>query len=293
MTPAYRNSLALLLVAALLVRLAAGWVWQSRLDGRFGMGDSESYWSLAQTIAEGKPYEYGADHARVFRTPGYPMLLAPIIRLAGDGRSGVLLARAEAALLGVLAVLAVWWLTRLLFDDRAALLAAAMATFYPGAIAGQHAPLERGPVLPADVAATGVLDHGLACGRADGKRRSMDFAAGWRPGRPRLMRPSWLLFTPLAAGVGILAGLVSLTRDSLTVKRPSRHFEIAGWMILGLVVAMLPWWVRNARRHRPLRAHHASGRRQPVRRPESRRHRGQQHGLRAAVRGPAAASIRR
>ena len=31
------------------------------------------------------------------------------------------------------------------------------------------------------------------------------------------------------------------------MKTPSRHFEIAGWMILGLTVAMLPWWVRNAR----------------------------------------------
>ena len=55
---------------------------------------------LAWTIAEGKPYEYGPEHARVFRTPGYPLLLAPILRLAGDGQSAVLLARAEAALLG-------------------------------------------------------------------------------------------------------------------------------------------------------------------------------------------------
>src|SRR3972149_3292866 len=121
MTPAFRNCLALLLVIALVARLAAGWAWQSRLDGRFGMGDSESYWTLGLAIAEGKPYECGAQHARVFRTPGYPLLLTPILSLLGDSRSAILLARAEAALLGTLAVAAVWWLTRLLFDQQAAL----------------------------------------------------------------------------------------------------------------------------------------------------------------------------
>jgi hypothetical protein len=262
MSPAYRNSLALLLVAALLVRLAAGWFWQSRLDGRFGMGDSESYWLLAQTIAEAKPYVYGADHARVFRTPGYPVLLAPIIRLAGDGRSGVLLARAEAALLGVLAVLALWWLTRLLFDDRAALLAAAMATFYPGAIVASMLVLSEAPFCPLLLL---QLAFWIMAWRAASRRQTAIYAfcGGLAAGVATLMRPSWLPFTPLAAGVGMLAGLISRARNSplpqagegpgvrvagsATASQLSRHFEIAGWMILGLVVAMLPWWVRNAR----------------------------------------------
>ncbi len=144
------RQLGALLIVAFALRLAAGWAWQSRIDqhvgqvgnlshnavgnlshGRFGMGDSESYWTLATAIAAGQPYQCGPEHARVFRTPGYPLLLAPIIRLADDRRDAVLLARAEAALLGTLAVLGVWWLTRLLFDPRTALLAAALATFYP------------------------------------------------------------------------------------------------------------------------------------------------------------------
>ena len=120
MSTASRNSLVLILALGFALRLGAGWAWQSRLDGqRFAMGDSDSYWTLGRAIAEGKPYEYGSDHARVFRTPGYPLLLAPISWLLGDTRNAVLLARAEAALLGTLAVAAVWWLTRLLFDDRA------------------------------------------------------------------------------------------------------------------------------------------------------------------------------
>ncbi len=154
--PSWRQ-LALLLAIAFAVRLAAGWIWQSRLGDRFGLGDTESYWNLAQSIAAGRPYEVGADHAQVFRTPGYPILLAPILWLEGDRstfsadglspnsvlspkngpvpgwsantRTAVLLARAEAALLGTLAVLALWWLARLLFDDRTAMLAAVLATF--------------------------------------------------------------------------------------------------------------------------------------------------------------------
>ena len=127
--PSWRP-LAVLLVLAFLLRLAAGWAWQSRLGDDFAMGDTESYWRLGKAIARGEPYELGDTHARVFRTPGYPVLLAPIFWATDDHRTAVLLARAEAALLATLAVLGVWGLTRLLFDDRAAILAAVLATFY-------------------------------------------------------------------------------------------------------------------------------------------------------------------
>jgi hypothetical protein len=270
MAPAYRNSLALLLLAALAVRLAAGWWWQSRLDGRFGMGDSDSYWMLAQTIAEGQPYEYGENHARVFRTPGYPLLLAPVVKLAGDGRGGVLLARAEAAVLGVLAVLSVWWLARLLFDDRAALLAAAMASFYPGAIAASVLVLSEAPFCPLVVVQLALWTKAW---RTADRRQAAIYACGGglAAGVATLMRPSWLLFTPLAAGAGMLAAIVSGWRINRSQRGPrhrnggafgsgavgadgagtrygkfSRHFRITCWMLAGLIVAMLPWWVRNA-----------------------------------------------
>ena len=160
----------------------------------------------ASDIAEGRPYEYGPEHARVFRTPGYPLLLAPILRLVGDNQTAVLLARAEAALLGVLAVAGVWWLTRLLFDDRAALLAAALATFYPGAIALSALILSEGPFCPLDVAATCPLDRRLEA-RTPAKTTLLGFCGGLAAGAATLMRPSWLLFTPLAAVVELLLAL--------------------------------------------------------------------------------------
>jgi 4-amino-4-deoxy-L-arabinose transferase-like glycosyltransferase len=237
MTPVYRYSLALLLLIAMLARLAAGWAWQSRLDGRFGMGDSDSYWTLGLDIANGRPYEYGAEHARVFRTPGYPLLLAPVVWLVGDNQNAVLLARAEAALLGVLAVAAVWWLTRLLFDDRAALLAAALATFYPGAIALSALILSEAPFCPLMLL---QLAFWTVAWRAPTPKQTTIFAffGGLAAGAATLMRPSWLLFTPLAAGVELLVGMAT--------KRSLRHGTMSFCMMLGLVAAMLPWWIRNA-----------------------------------------------
>ena len=52
------------------------------------MGDSDSYWSLALTVAQGKPYEYGVEPLSHLRTPGYPILLSPIAWCFGDSPNG-------------------------------------------------------------------------------------------------------------------------------------------------------------------------------------------------------------
>jgi 4-amino-4-deoxy-L-arabinose transferase-like glycosyltransferase len=170
------------------------------------------------------------------------LLLAPILRLAGDGCSGVLLARAEAALMGVLAVAAVWWLTRLLFDDRAALLAAAVATFYPGAIVTSMLILSEAPFCPLMLLQLALW---TIAWRAPSRRQTTIYAfcGGLAAGAATLMRPSWLMFTPLAAAVGFLVTLISRKPPGAMLLR---HFEIGCWMMLGLSVAMLPWWARNA-----------------------------------------------
>jgi hypothetical protein len=264
------RQLVVLLAVAFALRLAAGWVWQSRLDGRFALGDSIGYWALAQTIATGQPYEFGHLHDYVFRTPGYPVLLAPIVRWVGDGPAGVLAARAEAALLGTLAVLGVWWLARLLFDDRAALLAAAIAAVYPGAIVLSVLVLSEAPFCPLLLLQLALW---TLAWNASGSRQTAgwSFSAGLAAGAATLMRPSWLLFTPFAVGVGVVVELLHIrpaapartrlasagTADPTTAShsndRPSyrrplniaRHAVIALWMFLGLAAAMAPWWIRN------------------------------------------------
>src|SRR5690606_550 len=125
--------------------------WQHRLGDRpFGFADSESYWVLGTRIAHGETFQFGED--RVFRTPGYPALLAGPIALFGDGWAGIAAARVEAALLGVLAVGGVWCWARMLFDDRTALFACALAAVYPGAISTSTFLLSEAPFCPLIIA---------------------------------------------------------------------------------------------------------------------------------------------
>ena len=234
------KQLALVLTVALALRLAAGWVWQAQLEGRFEFGDSRSYWTLAHSIASGGPYKYG--EARVFRTPGYPLLLAPVFLVAGEKpsvmsptRAQVMWARAQSALFGTLSVAGVWWLGRQLFDARVGLLAAAIAAVYPGAIAMGTLVLSEAPFCPLMLA---HLILWTAAWKAPSVRQAilLSVSAGLVAGGATLVRPSWLLFTPFAVVVGLTAG-----KDRL------RHLSIGAAMLAGLLVAMMPWWIRNAR----------------------------------------------
>lgn len=102
-------TLAGLLLVALVVRLFASAWWQSRLpEGqRFGFPDSDGYWELAEDIAAGRPYEYQSSEQRIFRTPGYPLLLGCTFRLLGpqaSPSSKMIAARLLSAVLGTISV---------------------------------------------------------------------------------------------------------------------------------------------------------------------------------------------
>lgn len=230
------KQLALLLGAALVLRLAAGWWWQSRLPDRFafGFGDSVSYWELARTIAEGQPYQYGSPDARVFRTPGYPFLLAPIFLVAGPNPP-VVWGRVLGAVLGTVAVAGVWWLARRLFGGRAGWIAGSVAAVYPGAIFTSALVLSEAPFCPLLIAQ--LILWTLAWQTTSRRQAAaLALAAGLVAGAATLVRPSWLLFTPGAAVLGLVLG------------RPrKRHLVLGAAMLAGLVAVMAPWWLRNAR----------------------------------------------
>ena len=226
------------LAIALVLRLATGWAWQSRIAGPFGLGDSDGYWTLGRCIANGEPYQYGSEDLRVFRMPGYPLLLAPILWLVGDNMAAILLARAEAALLGTLAVAMVWRIAKMLFDERVALLAAALAAVYPGAIALSSLLLSEAPFCPLMLLHLAIW---ITAWQAKDTRRAawLGLLGGVVAGATALMRPSWLLFVPFATLVGMALELKN--RPALM-----RHLVITSCMMLGLAAAMTPWWIRNA-----------------------------------------------
>ncbi len=251
--------LTVLLLAALGVRLAAAGWWQRRVGERFFFGDSESYWVLGRAIAHGSPYEFGSPDARVFRTPGYPLLLAPLFALGGDNPP-VVWARLLGAVLGTAAVGGVAWIAWRLFDSRAALVAAAFAAFEPGAVAmsvmvlsealfcplmvfqlalwtGVALSLPSSPFRPKTATGSVRASHrrwfagSLSVWQALGSA-----AAGLVAGAATLARPSWLLFTPAAILVSLIA-----SRERM------RHLAVGAIMLAGLAAAMTPWWVRNYR----------------------------------------------
>jgi len=227
------KQLAVILFVALVVRLGAAAWWQSRLEGKFAFGDSQSYWMLGKALAEGRPLEHGSPDVRVFRTPGYPALLAAMFRIVGPEPS-VFWARALSAGCGTLAVGGVWWLGNDLFGPKAGLLGATIAAMYPGAIATSILVLSEAPFCPLMLGQ--LILWNAAWTAPTGKRAGLlATAAGFVAGVATLVRPSWLLFTPFALGVAIL-----FTRS----KR--RHLALGTAMMAGFFVTMLPWWIRNA-----------------------------------------------
>jgi 4-amino-4-deoxy-L-arabinose transferase-like glycosyltransferase len=224
------------LVVALGVRLAAAAVWEHGAAGpdRFSFGDSLSYWDLAQQINAGAPYRYG--NAYIFRTPGYPLLLAAVFRVVGND-AAVIWGRALGACFGTAAVAMVYALAYRLFDVTTARLAAAVAAIYPGAIASSIFVLSEAPFCPLMLGQLVLMTVAWQC-RRNAPAAGWSLAAGAVAGAATLMRPSWLLFTPLAALLMLLI--------------PSRLGGPRRWtlpvvMLFGLVVTMTPWWIRNYR----------------------------------------------
>lgn len=232
----YRKLTILVLLASLGIRLGVGFRWQDRLPPgtKFGFPDSESYWMLAESVALGEPYQTNPDR-RVFRTPGYPLLLAGLFWMADD-EPPVMWARILNAVLGVVAVGGVVLLTGLLFDQKSALLAGVATAVYPGAISTSTFVLSEAPFCPFMLLHLALW---VMAWKATDKRGQAGLAvgSGVLAGVATLMRPSWLLFVPFAVGLALIGSR----------QQRVRHAWIGTWLVIGLVVAMSPWWIRNWR----------------------------------------------
>jgi 4-amino-4-deoxy-L-arabinose transferase-like glycosyltransferase len=230
----HRLVLTLLLTVAFAARLAGAFWWQAHLPQgtRFAFGDSLTYWALGQQLARGGPFQYGSPNASVFRTPGYPLLLAALFRVVGDDPP-VIWARGLGAVMGTLAVGSVYWLARQVFDPATGLASAGLAAVYPGAIATSVFVLSEAAFCPVMVA---QLAAWVACWQAADGRRACAWAvaAGVLAGLATLVRPSWLMFVPFGLAAAMFFG------------RPRRrHLGLGLVMLAGLAAAMSPWWIRN------------------------------------------------
>jgi 4-amino-4-deoxy-L-arabinose transferase-like glycosyltransferase len=160
-------------------------------------------------------------------------LLAPLFLASSE--PSVLGARLLGAALGPLAVLGVMGLGWQLFSLRVAILAGALGALYPGAIGTSIFVLSEAAFCPLLV---GQLICWTGACQASHRQRSLIWSAatGVVAGLATLVRPSWILFTPLAAGVALALG-----------GRWRRDLAIGATVLAALVLTLLPWWMRNLR----------------------------------------------
>ncbi len=221
---------------ALALRCGASVYWQNQQadQNAFAFGDSFSYWVLGHQIYLGEEYRFGGDNAMVARAPGFPLLIAGWHWLFA-GKPSVVSVRIMNSILGAFTVLVIGWFATLLFDRQVGLYAGILATIYPGAIAMSTLILSEGPFclfMALELVALYYCMLAPQCS-SSGRRRAAVFV-GINAAVAVLIRPSWLLYTPL-----VLFAICLFGKDRRV------HVSHALLAMLAFALVTTPWWVRN------------------------------------------------
>jgi 4-amino-4-deoxy-L-arabinose transferase-like glycosyltransferase len=257
-------SLALILELALGLRVIAADLVQIYVDHRAARAadpadrpicifpDTRFYWDLARTIREGTPYEvmYYSDIPHFsLRTPGYPLFLAGCQAMFGERALPV---RLVQAILGTLSVWLVFQLTREVAKpppERSGwtvpLAAALIAAVEPYTVFLSPLILSEAVFVPLMLASLWGMAAIWRGDDAVSGRRTLFIALGIGASLAAavLVRPSWALFVPLMLGVWIASGLSTVKLGQ--AGELARRLRVGGVVILGFMVVMSPWWVRN------------------------------------------------
>jgi 4-amino-4-deoxy-L-arabinose transferase-like glycosyltransferase len=273
--PGRLAALALVLETALALRvLAADAVdWFVRRGGNHPerlclFPDARIYWELARAIRAGGPYEiveWGDIPHFALRTPGYPLVLAACQAIFGERTLAV---RLVQAVLGTLCVYLVYSLVRQVVSDKRPelargslsdrsttagwlhpgtipLVAAILAAIHPYTVLLSPLILSEAvfePLMLTTLLGIAVLWSGPPAGaglRRDGwlelgNAVLVPLGTGVAAGAAILVRPSWALFLPV-----MLVAWVAAKRGD------RRVLGGAGLCLLGVVLALTPWWYRN------------------------------------------------
>lgn len=224
-----------LLLLAFVLRVGAAVYWhRSALpeNGFLRLGDSDGYWVLASHIARGEPYQYGSENASIFRAPMMPLLLSPMT-LIEDRSTAIFCARIVGAVLGTLSVYLVSLLAFRLAGRHAALAAALLTCLYPSAIGVSIIILSEMLFMPFMLTFLLLWSNTLRATTPKQQVR-LGLLTGIVGGLAILTRPSWLLFTPMVAVLGLALA-----------RRRMIHVQTIFLMGLGICIAMMPWWARN------------------------------------------------
>jgi hypothetical protein len=219
-----RQWLFLLIALSLALRIA----WAVAVSDRRPYADERAYVAHALRLAAGDGYVTADGQPTDFWPPGYPMALAAVLRATnGHPRSGIGL----QILLGIMTPVVVWLIGRRVSTEPVARVGALFMAVYPTHITYSALWLSEPMSAVAVLAATLLL-----VGDRDGPSAFPALAAGALFGMAALARP---LLLPLAAAVPLWL----LWRGH----GGRRAFERATLLLLGVLLVLGPWAVRNHR----------------------------------------------
>jgi 4-amino-4-deoxy-L-arabinose transferase-like glycosyltransferase len=239
-------ALAAILLLGLGLRVGEAW------DGRAPVFDAAAYAAIARHLDEGDGFTVGAKATQPSSdySPGLPLFVAGIYKVTGGVHER--LARLVLALLGALAPLFAYLLARRLSQPRvlcrpvgdkgqpvagravaAGLIAALAVAIYPATIE------YTGMLMTEPLAATLLAGAMLAIlWAADGDSPWRWLVPGLTLGALALVRPEYL-------AIGLLLAVLVFLRQRLHL--PWRRALVAAVVVvLGIVVVVAPWTVRNA-----------------------------------------------
>ena len=236
-------TITIVLGIALALRIAAAFGLQWYLDEKAGRpflipGDANGYWALGEQIANGEDYTVNDPPRRILRMPGFPLVLA----MAGGN---FLAARLLLAFVGTLACWWVYCLGKELLDEWIGVIAAALCAVSPAMIVFSVLILTETTFAAAMTFSLWRMarfwNRSIASNAEDGKSVPSQgrlaggaFVIGLTVALASYVRPSWLLFGPVFA-LAFYAKTRTLIRSSV----------VAGGVVAGIVVALVPWIVRN------------------------------------------------
>jgi 4-amino-4-deoxy-L-arabinose transferase-like glycosyltransferase len=245
---------ALVAIVLLGLGLRVGEAW----DGRAPVFDAAAYAAIARNLDEGHGFTVGAGATQPSSdySPGLPLFVAGIYKVTGGVHER--LARLVLALLGTLAVVFTYLIARRLAQpldigspegDKglrvagdgaipgravvAALIAALVVAIYPATIE------YTGMLMTEPLAAT------LLAGAMLGIFWAGDGVALWRWAVPGLTLGALALVRPEYLAIGFLLAVLIFLRERLW-EDWKRALFIAAIVVLGIIVVVAPWTVRNA-----------------------------------------------
>jgi 4-amino-4-deoxy-L-arabinose transferase-like glycosyltransferase len=238
------------LVAILLLGLGlrVGEAW----SGRAPVFDAAAYAAIAKNLDEGNGFTVGegATQPSTDYSPGLPLFVAGIYKVTGGVHER--LARIVLAVIGALAPLFAYLLARRLAQPFAVgnPVGDKARTVGRGAVvAGLVAALVVA-IYPATIEYTGMLmTEPLAATLLAGAMLGIPWAADggppWRWAVPGLTLGALALVRPEYLAIGVLLAILIFLRQRLHMPW-KQALVAAGIVVLGIVVVVAPWTVRNA-----------------------------------------------